>query len=183
MPLQKYFIALVPPEPLYGEISDLKKEVAIAYNNKSALKSPPHITLHMPFEWKTEKEAVLIEQLKLFQFTGPIAIGLNGFGCFEPKVVFIDVVKNEQLGQLQKELVQHVKSNLGILNQANDLRGFHPHVTIAFRDLKKADFYRMMEEYKEKPFVASFSCCDFCLLKHNGKSWDVLERFLLQFDR
>jgi 2'-5' RNA ligase len=32
------------------------------------------------------------------------------------------------------------------------MRGFHPHITIAFRDLKKAVFYKAWEEYKSKLF-------------------------------
>lgn len=177
MALQKYFIALVPPEPLRSRIDDLKKEVAEKYNNKSALRSPPHITLHLPFEWKEEKEEALIENLSAFKFDASFQIILKDFSCFEPKVVFIDVVKNETLDRLQKGLVQHVKTTCGLLNQANDLRPYHPHVTIAFRDLRKADFYSMMEEYRDKKFDAEFVCNEFCLLKNDGKLWEIYRRF------
>lgn len=175
--LQKYFIAILPPEPVFSEIESIKKTVSEKYNNKSALRSPPHVTLHMPFEWKTEKEEQLINSLNNFKFTAPFEVELKNFGCFEPRVVFIDVVKNDSLHQLQSYVVNHIKTQLNIFNQANDRRGFHPHVTIAFRDLKKTAFYEMMDEYKTKSYTALFSVNSFHLLKHTGKAWLPYKEF------
>lgn len=167
----KYFIAIIPPEPAYSAIETIKKEVSIKYNNKSALRSPPHITLHMPFEWKTEKENNLVLVLEKFHFTTSFTLKLNNFSCFEPKVVFIDVNQEPLLTALQSNLTNHVKKNLNLFNQSNNLRNFHPHITIAFRDLKKSAFYEMMGEYREKKFAADFPVTSFFLLKHTGKSW------------
>lgn len=175
--LQKYFIALIPPEPVHSEIDRIKKEVSEKYNNKSALRSPPHITLHMPFEYKTEKESALFTALENFSFTDKFNVQLNNYACFEPKVVFIDVVQNDTLSLLQSTLVQHIKVNLNIFNQAEALRGFHPHITIAFRDLKRSTFYEMMGEYKEKMYAANFNVDSFFLLKHTGKNWLPYKEF------
>lgn len=175
--LQKYFIAVIPPEPVHSEIEHIKKEVSERYNNKSALRSPPHITLHMPFEYKTEKESLLFTALESFSFTETFTVQLQNYACFEPKVVFIDVVQNETLNRLRSALVQHIKVNLNIFNQAEALRGFHPHITIAFRDLKKSVFYEMMGEYKEKIYKADFEVNSFFLLKHTGKSWLPYKEF------
>ena len=177
MPLVKYFIAIVPPEPVFSEVENLKQIVSIKYANKSALRSPAHITLHRPFEFKAEKENLLIETLQQFKFNSEFEITLKNFSGFEPRVLFIDVIENNLLTELQKNLVQHVKINLNIFNQSNDTRGFHAHVTIAFRDLKKQLYYAAMEEYKQKTFEAKFNCKQFCLLKHTGKFWLVHEKF------
>jgi len=176
--LQKYFIAIIPPEPVFSQIENIKKEVSEKYNNKSALRSPSHITLHMPFEWKTEKEEILLNTLSNFKTGIPaFEINLKNYNCFEPKVVFVDVIENENLNLLQKAVVKQVKSNLNIFNQADDMRKYHPHVTIAFRDLKKEFFYLMMEEYRNKSFEANFLCNSFFLLKHTGKSWLPYKEF------
>lgn len=167
----KYFIAIIPPEPVFSEVEKIKLEISQKYNNKSALRSPAHITLHMPFEIKEEKENQLIEKISGFRFSESFTIELKNFSCFEPKVIFIDVVKKETLNDLQKQLVFHVKSNLNIFNQYEDLRPYHPHLTIAFRDLKKTDFYLALEEYKNKSFSGAFQVNSFFLLKHTGKIW------------
>lgn len=174
---QKYFIAIIPPEPIFSEIETIKKEVSLLYSNKSALRSPAHITLHMPFEWKENKENDLINSLNGFTFNNAISVELKNYSCFEPKVVFIDVVANETLASLQTLLVQHIKKNCNIFNQANDARGFHPHITIAFRDLKKSAFYEMMNVYKEKKFSASFTSHSYFLLKLIDKKWQAIKEF------
>jgi 2'-5' RNA ligase len=94
-------------------------------------------------------------------------------------VIFVDVIKNELLTKLQNELVSYIKKNLGLFNQANDMRGFQPHVTIAFRDLKKQLFYEAYTYFKTKNYTASFKATSFCLLKHTGKEWQVYKEFSL----
>ena len=49
---KQYFVALIPPSPVYEEAQALKEYFREKYNSKAALNSPPHITLHMPFFWK-----------------------------------------------------------------------------------------------------------------------------------
>ena len=53
--IDRYFIALIPPEPLFTQIHQLKIYCSEAFGSKAALRSPPHLTLHMPFEWTSKK--------------------------------------------------------------------------------------------------------------------------------
>jgi 2'-5' RNA ligase len=147
------------------------------YGTKGALRSPGHITLHMPFSWEEEKEEKLIAELSAFGFEQPVHVTLKDYNCFEPRVVFIGVAENERLGQLQHALVRHAQQKLQLFNQAEDMRGFHPHITVAFRDLKKPVFYKLWETYKNERFGAEFDCSSLCLLKHNNQRWDVYREF------
>ncbi|MEO8760534.1 MAG: 2'-5' RNA ligase family protein [Bacteroidia bacterium] len=173
MGVQKYFIAIVVPQPIQNELMAFKELVKEKYNSKGALRSPAHITLHMPFEWKEEKEDVLIDTLSQFSFKENFIVELKNFSNFGQRVIFVDVVKNDILVQLQNELVNHVKNNLRLFNQSNDMRGFHPHVTIAFRDLKKEKFIQAFDYFKTQTYNASFAATNICLLKHTGKEWLV----------
>lgn len=177
---QKYFIAIVPNEKLCDEIIAIKHDFATNFNSKGALRSPAHITLHMPFLWKETNEEKLIDQLEAFVFEKTrFEITLNNYSCFGERVIFIDVEKNETLNNLQKQLVRHVKQTLNLFNQDEDLRGFHPHITVAFRDLKKQQFTKAWALYKEKKFKNRFMCESFVLLKHEGKNWNVYKTFPL----
>jgi 2'-5' RNA ligase len=176
--LQKYFIAIVPPEPLLSEIQSVKQSVFENYGTKGALRSPAHITLHMPFSFEEDKEEKLLSCLQNFRFSARFTITLTNYACFEPRVVFINVEEQPELNELQQQLVSHVKKHLNIFNQADDMRGFHPHVTIAFRDLKKPVFYKIWEDYKTKQFSDSFTCCSISLLKHQKDTWTVLKNFI-----
>lgn len=175
--LQKYFIAIVPPEPVLQNITDIKKSIYNNYGTKGALRSPAHITLHMPFSWDEEKEEKLISVLQTLHQPSSFSIQLNGFSCFEPRVLFINVEDNQSLQALQTKLVQLCKQKLQLFNQADDLRGFHPHVTVAFRDLKKPVFYKLWEEYQQKPFKTMFQCSSFCLMKQVEDKWEVYKTF------
>lgn len=175
--LQKYFIALIPTHTQCEEINSFKKYISKTFNSHGALQSPPHITLHMPFSFEENKEDVLLTCLQSFKFNKEFTIQLKDFNCFEPRVVFINVLENQLLFQLQKSLVQHIKSNLNVFNQSDDLRGFHPHITIAFRDLKKQIFYKVWEEFKTKNYETSFQSSEIALLKKGNLNWEVYKRF------
>ena len=177
--LQKYFIAIVPPEPLLSAIQQIKQAIFDDYGTKGALRSPGHITLHMPFSWEEEKEEKLITELSAFTFHTSFQIQLKDYACFEPRVVFISVPENPVLFDLQRSLVKHARQKLQLFNQSDDMRGFHPHVTVAFRDLKKPVFCKLWERYQNEHFEAGFECSSICLLKHNDQRWEIYREFML----
>jgi len=168
MPINRYFIAIIPPEPIAGEIYKLKEYFRDQYNSKASLNSPTHITLHMPFEF--EKEDKLVQALKRFDFKSS-NIELNNFGCFEPRVIFVDVKKNNTLDDTQKKLTTFCKTELNLFNAQYRDQPFHPHVTVAFRDLKKPMFEQAWNEFKDRKYNATFECHGLSLMKHDGKFW------------
>lgn len=178
--LQLYFLAIVPPQPVKDEIRGLKEYFQDRYKSKASLNSPPHITLHMPFQWKPEKELPLIKVLTDVAATlTPFDLQLKNFGAFEPRVIFIGVAENPSLMHLQRELMKTCRTKLQLLNaQYRDLP-FHPHITLAFRDLKKAAFVEAWQEFGKKEFEASFQVKEFCLLKHDGRIWNEYRQFSL----
>ncbi len=168
-----YFIALMPPTPLLEEIKMIKEHFKNTYQSKAALNSPPHITLHMPFEWKATKEEKLLSTLTKFS-TGKSAfeIQLNGFACFAPRVIYVNVAESEPLRLLQSELHRFCKKELNLFNARYRDLPFHPHITLAFRDLKKEHFDNAWTEFKEKKFSGDFIVTKISLLKHDGTVWN-----------
>lgn len=166
--LNKYFIAIVPPEPIRGEIYSMKEYVRDKYKSRGALNSPTHITLHMPFEWAEEER--LVTTLKRFSFA-PFQIELKDFDRFEPRVIFVDVKKNSALEQMQQNLARFCKTELNLFNAGYHDRPYHPHVTIAFRDLKKPAFVEAWKEFKDRKYHAFFECDHISVMKHDGKIW------------
>jgi len=175
-----YFIAIVPPSPVYEEAQEMKAYFRDHYKSKASLNSPPHITLHMPFRWKEKKETELIIALNEFASQLiPFNLKLKNFSCFSPKVIFIDVDTNPELNDLQKELHRFCKRELNLFNADYKEQPFYPHLTLAFRDLKKPSFQKAWEEFKDKDFKADFLVERITLLKHTGKVWQVFNDFSL----
>jgi 2'-5' RNA ligase len=169
----KYFIAIVPPVPILEQVEGLKQELFEQFGLKGALRSPAHITLHRPFQFKALKEEPLIAVLNTFSFA-PFDVHLSYFNCFEPRVVFIDVKPSNDLINLHAQLAQFAKRNLQLFNEVEDLRGFHPHVTLASRDLKKNQFVDVYQFIKTKTFEARFTVRNIALLRLE-KKWEVIE--------
>ncbi len=169
-----YFLALVPPADIRKEIRELKLLVADRYNSNHALRSPAHITLHMPFKWKDARTDQLHACLSNFALEQEqILISLHGFDYFEPRVLFVKVDKNEQLKLLQHQLAVQVKKELGLLNADYKNRAFHPHMTIAFRDLRKPQFYTARDYFSTLEYRANFLAEGLTLLKHERKEWHI----------
>ncbi|MEO1049884.1 MAG: 2'-5' RNA ligase family protein [Bacteroidota bacterium] len=173
-----YFIAIIPPEPINSEILKWKHLFADQFNAKQALKSPPHITLHMPFKYKIEKEEKLIHAISRFANTRTsFLINLENYGAFPPRVIYIRVVLSEPLASLKTGLTRMAKQELNLFNANYKERPFHPHMTLAFRDLKKPKFLEAWPLFEDKVYETSFEATDLVLLKHNGKHWDVHKTF------
>ena len=173
-----YFLAILPPKTIAEKIYGYKQLAKDKFSAKAALRSPAHITLHMPFKWKVKKEAILIERLSGFTFSDlPIHIQLNNFAFFPPRVAYIHVEDNEKLGMLQNELAKYIRKQLNIYNADYKDRPFHPHITVAFRDIKKSIYPELETFFSKENYSAEFYASKICLMKHNGKVWNEIMCF------
>lgn len=176
-----YFVAIVPPSPIYEEAFEQKVYFKTKYNSKASLNSPPHITLHMPFKWVEKNEDEIVSHLTTFAHeNSSVAVKLNGFSSFPPRVIFINVEITAELERLQKNLGRYFKRQLNLFNANYKELPFHPHLTLAFRDLKKPNYQKAWEEFVSKNYLATFLASKIALLKHSGSVWEIFQEFDLQ---
>ncbi|WP_026950710.1 RNA 2',3'-cyclic phosphodiesterase [Algoriphagus mannitolivorans] len=169
--MEKYFLAILPPEPIMGQAEAIKLGIKEKFGVKYALKSPAHITLKMPFSYNEVKENVLIDQLKAFASSQKeFALKIGGIATFGNRVIFLNVKKNELLVKLQADLKQFCKKTLLLNDELSD-RNFHPHMTLAFKDLKPSVFGEVLEYAKTQSFESEFSVKDLVLLKRVDHRW------------
>lgn len=177
---QLYFIALIPPSPLRDEIQQLKLNVRDKFGSKHALNAPPHITLLSPFRFEEKDPERLHSMLEVFtQGFDPFKVELHDFSTFPPRVVFIDVVNSSELTELQAKLEKLARSNSELFNYNYDERPYHPHLTLAFKDLTKSDFYAVWKEFENQEFRKEFLAKQLFLLGHNGEEWKVIRSYPL----
>ena len=159
----------------------LQEEVRKNFQSGAALRCPPHITLHMPFKLRSRKLEGFKDHLhKLFSIHDEFPIKLKDFSAFEPRVIYIDVLPNESLRKLQRDLHDHLR-HWNLSDSTYGDRGFVPHVTIAFRDLRRAKFKQAWSQYEHDQFKASCIVKEVCLLQHDGQRWQIHHRFQLNF--
>lgn len=175
---RRFFVALLPPADVQEKVNEVKGVMRDRFNSKAAFRSPPHITLHAPFEWPVSATNRLQDSLSKFAYhQEPISITLNGFNAFEPHVIYIDVVQSSGLMALQPKLLDHLESDINLTSKQDRKRAYIPHLTVAFRDLKPNMFRKAWAEFARKEFHTDFAASYLSLLSHNGKLWKVKESY------
>ncbi|MEX2363559.1 MAG: 2'-5' RNA ligase family protein [Balneolaceae bacterium] len=171
---------LFPPFSLQEKIEKLKYYVRDTFDSSHSLNAPPHLTLLAPFNVSEGNEKELANMLdNLCKNVEPLKITLHDFSNFPPRVIFIDVKKSEDLMHLQAEMEELARNHPEIFNYHYHEREFNPHVTLAFRDLSKANFKRAWWEFEGKEFREEFIAEKISLLRHEDKKWEVAEEFEL----
>jgi 2'-5' RNA ligase len=175
-----YFIALVAPEEIDWQVLKWKNFFKENYGCTVGLKSPAHITLIPPFWMDEELENDLIRSIDEFSTAkNKFEIALKDFAAFKPRVIYVDVLKNEILNGLHGSLSDFIYKQNKFPVKKED-RSFHPHVTLATRDLYKKAFYEAREIFSVKKYEALWLVNGISLLRHNKKNWDVI--FTSQFE-
>ncbi|WP_194973545.1 2'-5' RNA ligase family protein [Aquiflexum lacus] len=173
----KYFLAIVPEGLVQLQATALKNLMKEKFNLKYALKSPAHITLKMPFLWNENKEEKLGDLLAGFcRSIEPFSLNLNGFDKFGKRVIFIHVKKNQDLTDIQLLLSKFCKTELKLVEELSD-RAYHPHMTIAFKDIKPKLFDAYWAFIKTQTFKEKLEVNDIALLKKVEGRWEVVRRF------
>ena len=174
-----YFIALLPTAEVGKEIIKIKQEFAEQYGPMYALKVLPHITLQVPFTADPALEKAFCDELTEFAKTqAPFEVSLNGYGTFPNKqnrVLFINVEKSETMSAMHRQLINFLRKEFGFSTMLART-GFTPHVTVAFKDLDDEQFNKAWPEYENKEYQATFKVNNLYFLRHNGKSWEVLQK-------
>jgi 2'-5' RNA ligase len=170
-----YYIAIVAESPVAEDVQRFKEEMREEFGCIAAMKSPAHITLIAPFYFSKGLSKILIDTVHQFDTDmQPFEIRVEGFGHFRRDVLFVQPVENALLMQLQEKTVSYFSALLG--DKVSSKRNFHPHLTIANRDLKSEDFDKALSLFKDRPYSAAWTVKDICLMRHNGKQWEIAER-------
>ena len=179
MPRHLYFLGVLPSKDISREVLAFKKYAAQHFRTSRALHSPAHITLFPPFFWEDKRLEDLNKALQAFAAgEAPFELHLNGFDCFRPRVIFIRIVPNPALNDLQARLLKALESSVQLVN--DDKRPYHPHLTVAFKDLYKKVFPEAWAHFSAIPFERQFPVKDIALLRHQDGYWEVAERYFFR---
>lgn len=176
--LNRFFIALLPPPDIQAQVNAIKQQFSDRYHSRAALRSPPHITLQPPFELRAANLPVLKQCLSTFaNHRKPVPVNLSGFAAFPPRVIYINVLKTQELLILQPDLMAYLETTLEIVDPVSKSRPFSPHMTVAFRDLTRQNFKTAWLEFQQQTFQFEFTANYLTLLLHDGKRWNLSDEF------
>jgi 2'-5' RNA ligase len=136
-PTSLYFIALVLPGEAGSAVHTLKVRMRDLYGCVVALRSPAHITLVPPFHLpNTDEERLTGLAEELVKEVDDFQVRASGFASFGERTLFISVPENSSLNRL-KDKISEAMQGLENAKVKPDTRPFHPHITIATRDIRK----------------------------------------------
>jgi 2'-5' RNA ligase len=169
-----YYIAVVCPAQVNEKVLRYKMWMKEQFGCVVALKSPAHITIIPPFWLDEIRENELLQTLQSFSSRLPeVKIQLEGFNHFRNRVLFINVEENKILNDLKIQTENHFMESFGNCIK-KDNRPFHPHITIANRDMKPSHFEKAWEYFSKKEFKESFTNKTISLLKLSPGKWNVI---------
>ncbi len=172
--MEMYFVALVLPDNLNDEIQVLKVMMEDKFGCKVGLKSPAHITLVPPFRMAQNKEAELVKDVdNAAGFMKPFLLRTQNFSSFKNRTIFIDVAHHYQLDVLKQKTDELFTGNEKY-NVRKENRAFHPHITIATRDIAKHLFHEAWSFFEHKQYEVEWLAANLSLLHHNSKTWDII---------
>src|SRR5688572_23648220 len=169
-----YYVALVCPEDINKKVQQFKQWMKDHFGCVVAMKSPAHITLIPPFWFAHDREIELIKAVQSFNNDWPIQkIDLDGFAHFRKKVLYIHVKENVLLIELKSQAENHFMEKFADSIKKDD-RPFHPHITIANRDMKPAHFEKAWEHFYNEEFKVSFDSSTISLLRLGPGKWNIV---------
>ena len=175
--IRKYFLALVPPPEILQRAHQIKLLIQEQFGIKYALKSPPHVTLKMPFNYNEAKESVLEAKLGDFlKGQKPLELTISGVGTFGQRVIFLGIEKTPELIELQSSLKVFCKRKLNLVDELSD-RNYHPHLTVAFKDIKPTHFLEVLDLVEKKNISTSWLVKNLTLLKRVDHQWAEYNTF------
>ncbi|HEY0894964.1 MAG TPA: 2'-5' RNA ligase family protein [Sphingobacteriaceae bacterium] len=175
-----YLIAILPPPEQAGRIDALRRECSKKYQVFKALRPPVHMTLYKPVWLVPEQEEQLIRQMRLIGAEQQSFMQeAENFSRFSNRVLYLQALPNPALSALQRRIAR-VFIEEGFDPDTIITEAYHPHFTMAYRDVTPGKFQEMWNEYKGKSFRITFPADNFSILKHDGKKWLVLEDIALR---
>ncbi len=144
------------------------------------LKQSPHITIKAPFN--TPKIEPFVKYLEnLAKQTHPFDVELDGFGYFEPKVIFLNVRENAKLKELHFKILKDLKEEFNIVPHALEGKSIRFHSTVALEDVTKKKFREAKKYLKQYNPIFRFKAKTFGIFLYLGKEagWIVVRRIKL----
>ena len=179
-----YFLAITLPETLSQKIIEIQEDIANRFKSQASLKIMPHITLKAPFRFPEDKhESILHWFSDIPVSVEPFQVKLKNFSAFHNKnkpVLYINPEPSSPLMSLQKQIRDFYQESFPSEKVMNYEVDYHPHLTVAFRDLQPALFAEAWEKFKEKDFNESFEVGNFHLLQHQIKRWQIIRTRMLK---
>lgn len=161
-----YYIAILPNDKICNEIRGFKEELEKDYGISWALRSPAHITLFPPFHLEEDSLNAVINRLRGFNYCN-FPIELDSFDKFDAKVIYLKVKDHHHFIKV-KDRLEWELSEFNIKSRTHE---FHPHMTIAHKDLDERLFEKLWKRFRGEPYYRKFKDWSIKVFEYSPDGW------------
>ncbi len=166
-----YYVAWVIQGEWAHKIQSLKEYACTHFDTCKALRSPAHVTIIPPFKIKNTELPDLCNKILLWSQKIPYFIWkVNGVSHFDNRVIYVDVESAESIDIYRNNLFE-------MLQYQRPSGSYHPHITLAFRDLSPEAFAPAWNYFSQLDLQGEILQKTVSLLRHNGQRWEIIESF------
>ncbi len=169
--IKVYNLRVVPPEPVFDAIMELKKHFESKYGKQPLSKSKPHISI-ASFKMNSKYQDLLIEVLGQLSQRQPFKLNISGFGVFEgSRTLYLEVSKIDAIKSIHEEVRQlhsaRLRGKLKAFTVSND-----PHITISKTKGKKM-LYESLQHFQKEGYSKQIEVDHLTLVSRTKyRPWD-----------
>ncbi|UBM60686.1 2'-5' RNA ligase family protein [Marinilongibacter aquaticus] len=165
-------IAFAIPEPLHGQILNLKRQIFAVAGNYDFSRSAPHISVHN-FEVGVKSEKIVFSKIqKHLSLIRPINLHLDGFEFIPKQFMAWSKIFNRADFDDVRQAIKHLRLDI---DKHNPNFSFHPHLTVA--RMKSKEQYLQLTEILEKTALSGQYLLDKILVQSPlaERNWEKRE--------
>ena len=170
---QTHFIGVLASDDITLALEDCRRYMNEAYGCKSGHATPIHVTLVPPFflpgEYSSDDLAKAIEEIvipkKLF-FTAHV----DNFDAFGDRTLFAKVLPDEKWTTLRNSVYSAVAKAAPCCVK-KDTRPFHPHLTVANRDIPEGAMTDALSSMNELSLSEDFPVDNITIFERVNGKW------------
>ncbi len=169
--IKYYNLRIVPPEPVFNEIVELKKQFESFFGKQPLSRSKPHITL-ASFKMNSKHQEFLINVLDELSQHGKFTLNINGFETFEgSRTLYMKVSKSEAMenihDQIKNIFVNHLRGKVRQFSSSDS-----PHITISKTASKKM-LYESLQHFLKEGYFKQIGITHLTLVSRTKyRTWD-----------
>lgn len=181
-PRQTHFIGVLLPDDLTCVVEECRRYMNRTYGCRSGHATPVHVTLVPPFalprDYTTEDvvEALLRGVPQDFSFSART----ENFGAFGDRTLFAAVRPAPEWNRLKNAAETALRGAFpGCLRK--DPRPFHPHITVANRDIPPGASTAALRVLNGKKFEEDFPVDNMTVFVRKGGGWEAAQAVAAEF--
>ena len=166
-----YNLGIVPPEPIFNEVIELKKQFESLYGKQPLSKSKPHITI-ASFKMNSKHQDFLIHVLDQLSKHGSFTLHMDGFGVFEgSRTLYMKVSKSNAIETIHEDVkdifAKHLKGKSKLFSVSDN-----PHVTLSKTTGKKM-LYESLQHFQQEGYSKKIEITHLTLVSRSKyRTWD-----------